>query len=46
MVRSCGSGSTQVGFTRLASSSCRSRASPRSVSRSRSPGTRENVASP
>ena len=36
--------STQVGFTRLASSSCRSRASQRSVSRGRSPGTRENVA--
>jgi hypothetical protein len=38
MVRSCGSGSTQVGFTRLASSNCRSRASPRSVSRYARPG--------
>jgi hypothetical protein len=31
-------GSTQVGFTRLASSNCRSRASPRSVSRYDRPG--------
>ena len=44
MIRSWAPRSTQVGFTRLASSNCRSRASPRSVSRLRSPGTRENVA--
>ena len=44
MVRSWAPRSTQVGSTRLASSSCRSRASPRSVSRWRSPGTRENTA--
>jgi len=43
MIRSWAPRSTQVGFTRLASSNCRSRASPRSVSRLRSPGTRENA---
>ena len=35
---SCRPRSTQVGFTRLASSNCRSRASPRSVSRYARPG--------
>jgi len=39
MIRSWAPRSTQVGFTRLASSNCRSRASPRSVYLAR--GTRE-----
>jgi hypothetical protein len=37
-IHSCRPRSTQVGFTRLASSNCRSRASPRSVSRYARPG--------